>query len=265
MKSRITEKFEQLRANKQKALIGYITSGDPDLETTVNLVTLLEKSGVDIIELGIPYSDPLADGPVIQRASIRALSNGININSIFNMVTKIREKTNIPIVFLVYFNSIFRYGINNFLSNCRNCGIDGLIIPDLPIEERRELNEQMKDYTIDLIPLVAPTSEDRIKEIVKEAKGFVYCISSMGVTGVRDSFEVDLGTFMKKVRKHTDIPLAIGFGISDEKMIKELKDMADGLIVGSAIIKRIEEGISEGDIDKRVSGFVCGLHEAIRS
>ena len=250
MKSKITEKFEELQANKQKALIGYITSGDPDLETTVKLVTILEESGVDIIELGIPYSDPLADGPVIQRASLRALNKGANINSIFNMVTKIRERTNIPIAFLVYFNSIFRYGINNFLINCRSCGIDGLIIPDLPLEERKELNEQMKGYAIDLIPLVAPTSDDRIKKIVKDAQGFVYCISSKGVTGMRASFEVDLATFMKKVRKHTNIPLAIGFGISDEKMVRELKNLADGLIVGSAIIKKIEEGIIEDDIDK---------------
>ncbi len=263
MKSKITEKLDELRANKKKALIGYITSGDPDLDTTVELVTILEESGVDIIELGIPYSDPLADGPVIQRASIRALNNGININSIFNMVTKIRERTNVPIAFLVYFNSIFCYGISDFLANCRSSGIDGLIIPDLPLEERKELNEQMKDYAIDLIPLVAPTSEGRIKEIVKDAKGFVYCISSKGVTGMRDNFEIDLDTFMKKVRKHTNIPLAIGFGISDDKMVRELKDMADGLIVGSAIIKRIEEGIDEKDINERVSRFVHGLHEAI--
>ncbi|MGD9677365.1 MAG: tryptophan synthase subunit alpha [Vulcanibacillus sp.] len=265
MRSKITEKFEVLQANKQKALIGYITSGDPDLDTSVKLVTILEESGVDIIELGIPYSDPLADGPVIQRASLRALNNGANINSIFNMVKRIRERTNIPIAFLVYYNSIFRYGINNFLINCRSCGIDGLIIPDLPLEERKELNEQMKGYAIDLIPLVAPTSEDRIKEIVKDAQGFVYCISSQGVTGMRGSFDVDLAVFMKEVRKHTDIPLAIGFGISDAEMVRELKNLSDGLIVGSAIIKKIEEGISEGDIEQRVSKFVYGLHEGVRS
>ncbi|QEK11763.1 tryptophan synthase subunit alpha [Crassaminicella thermophila] len=263
--SRITEKFNILRRKNEKALVTYVTSGDPDLDTTIRLVLKMEEAGADIIELGIPYSDPLADGPVIQRAAQRALSNGTNINSVFDMVLKLREKTEIPLVFLIYYNSIFRYGVEKFLDNCKKYGIDGLIIPDLPLEERKELKEMMKDYPIDLIPLVAPTSEDRIKEIVLDAEGFVYCISSIGVTGIRDDFKQDLSKFINKVRKYTDIPLAIGFGISSEEAIKKLKGLSDGLIVGSAIIKEIEEGIKNGNIEENVFKFVRRLHEAIKN
>ncbi|QZY53649.1 tryptophan synthase subunit alpha [Crassaminicella profunda] len=263
MKSRITEKFNTLREKNEKALIAYITSGDPDIHTTINLVLKMEEAGVDIVELGIPYSDPLADGPVIQRAAQRSLKNGTNIDSIFHMVSKLREKTDLPLVFMLYYNSVFRYGVEKFLENCKDYGVDGLIIPDLPLEEKKELNEMMKDYAIDLIPLVAPTSEDRIKEIVSDTEGFVYCISSIGVTGMRESFEKDLSDFINKVRKYTDTPLAIGFGISNEQAIKELKELGDGLIVGSAIIKKIEEGIKEDNIEEKVFEFVNRLHEAI--
>ncbi|PAB59496.1 tryptophan synthase subunit alpha [Anaeromicrobium sediminis] len=263
MKSRITKKFNRLREKDEKALIAYITSGDPNLDRTLNLVLQMEKAGADIIELGIPYSDPLADGPVIQRAAQRALKVGTNIDSIFPMVFKVREKTEIPLVFLVYFNSIYRYGIKRFLDKCKDSGVDGLIIPDLPLEERRELNEVMKDYPIDLIPLVAPTSEDRIRKIVSGAEGFVYCISSKGVTGTRDSFEVDLSNFINKVKKHTSIPLAIGFGISNEETIKKLKGLCDGLIVGSAIIEKVEEGIKDDSVEDKVFNFVSELHEAL--
>ncbi|TCO73805.1 tryptophan synthase subunit alpha [Marinisporobacter balticus] len=263
MNSRITEKFRGLKEKNKKALITYITSGDPNLDTTLRLVLTMEKAGADIIELGIPYSDPLADGPIIQNASERALKAGTNIDNVFDMVSKVREKTQIPLVFLVYFNSIFRYGIKRFLENCKSCGVDGLIIPDLPLEERKELTDKMKDYPIDLIPLVAPTSENRIKEIVQDAKGFVYCISSTGVTGTRTFFKENLLNFMDQVKKYTNVPLAIGFGISNEEAIKNLKGISDGLIVGSAIIKKIETGIKEGDIEERVFDFVRRLHEAI--
>lgn len=263
MKSKITDKFDTLKNQDKKALITYITGGDPDLDTTLNLVLSMEKAGADIVELGIPYSDPLADGPVIQRASQRALKAGTNIDSIFSTVSRIREKTDIPIAFLIYFNSIFRYGIKIFLDNCLKHGIDGLIIPDLPLEERKELFKVMKDYPIDLIPLVAPTSEDRIKGIVTDAKGFVYCISSKGVTGMRDSFDESLSDFMNKVNKYTTIPLAIGFGISSEESIKNLKELCDGLIVGSAIIKKIEQGIKDRNIEKQVFDFVSSLRKAL--
>ncbi len=263
MKSRISEKFNTLREKNEKALITYITSGDPDLDTTLNLVLAMEKAGADIVELGIPYSDPLADGPVIQRAAQRALKAGTNIDSIFGMVSKIREKTELPLVFLLYFNTIHRYGIKRFLEKCQNSGVDGLIIPDLPLEERRELNEVMKDYPIDLITLVAPTSEDRIREIVLDAEGFVYCISSKGVTGTRDRFEIDLSNFINKVKKYTTTPLAIGFGISNKEAIKNLKGLCDGLIVGSAIVEKIEKGIKEEAVEDQVFNFVSELHEAI--
>ncbi|CAH2213825.1 tryptophan synthase subunit alpha [Tepidibacter aestuarii] len=263
MKSRISEKFNTLRQKNEKALITYITSGDPDLDTTLNLVLEMEKAGADIVELGIPYSDPLADGPVIQRAAQRALKAGTNIDSIFDMVSKIREKTELPLVFLVYFNTIHRYGINRFLDKCQNSGVDGLIIPDLPLEERRELNEIMKNYPIDLIALVAPTSEDRIREIVLDSEGFVYCISSKGVTGTRECFEVDLSNFINKVKKYTTIPLAIGFGISNKEAIKNLKGLCDGLIIGSAIVEKIEKGLEEEAVKDKVFNFVSELHGAI--
>ncbi|MDK2918901.1 MAG: tryptophan synthase alpha chain [Candidatus Petromonas sp.] len=263
MKSKITKKFEELREKKEKALITYVTSGDPDLATTVDLVLTMEKAGADIVELGIPYSDPLADGPVIQRGAKRALEGGADIDSIFTMVKDLRKKTDIPLVFLLYYNSIFKHGIKSFLDKCKDTGIDGLIIPDLPLEERRELNEMMKDYPIDLIPLVAPTSEDRIEKILLDGDGFIYCISSKGVTGKRDHFEVDLKNFINKVKKYTDKPLAIGFGISDGEAIKNLKSLADGLIVGSAIVEKIEEGMKEGQIKEKVFDFVNELHKAI--
>lgn len=263
MQSRITKKFIELREKNEKALITYVTSGDPDLDTTYNLVFEKERAGADIIELGIPYSDPLADGPVIQRASERALKSGTNIDSVFQLVKRIREKTEIPLVFLVYFNAVYRFGMERFLENCREYGIDGLIIPDLPMEERKEINELMKDYPVDLIPLVAPTSEDRIKEVVSEGNGFVYCISSNGVTGTRSEFQVDLEEFMNKIKKYTTLPLAIGFGISDEETVRNLKGICDGVIVGSAIIKKIEEGIKEGNIENRVFEFVNNLHKSL--
>lgn len=263
MESRISKKLNKFKDEKRKALITYITSGNPNLDKTMELVLTMEKAGADIIELGIPYSDPLADGPVIQRASERALRQGVNVDSIFSMVINLRCKTEIPLVFLVYYNTFFSYGIKEFLNRCKDCGIDGLIIPDLPLEERKILNEMMKDYPIDLIALVAPTSQNRIKEIVKEGRGFIYCISSKGVTGTRKTFDEGLKDFMEEVKKYSKIPLAIGFGISDVESVRNLKNLADGLIVGSEIIKEIEKGIELGDIEGRVFEFVKSLKEAI--
>ncbi|SNS81485.1 tryptophan synthase, alpha chain [Anaerovirgula multivorans] len=262
MKSRITKKFEILKEKKQKALITYITAGDPDLGSTQQLVLEMERAGADIIELGIPYSDPLADGPVVQRASQRALAAGADIDAIFQLVEDIRKETEIPLVFLVYFNCVFKYGFEKFLNLCQDKGIDGLIIPDLPLEERRELKEMMKNYPVDLIPLVAPTSEERIKEIVADASGFIYCVSSMGVTGKRDKFEVDLGKFINQVKTYTDVPAALGFGISSPEMIGKLKNLCDGLIVGSAIIEKIEEGLEDQTSKDKVFNFVKKLDEA---
>lgn len=262
MKSRITKKFETIRSKGEKALIAYITAGDPDLDTTYRLVLEMERAGVDIVELGIPYSDPLADGPVIQRASMRALKAGTDINAVFGLAERLRKATEIPLVFLVYFNCVFQYGFRRFLDQCKEKGIDGLIIPDLPLEERKELQDMMMAYHIDLIPLVAPTSEERAKAIVEDSSGFVYCISSMGVTGQRKSLDTDLNKFLNQIREYTDLPLALGFGIGTAEMIRQTKDLCDGLIVGSGIIQMIEEGIEGGEIERRVFDFVKGLAEA---
>lgn len=261
MSSRIKGVFDKLKKENKKALITYVTAGDPNIKITEELVYAMEGSGADIIELGIPYSDPLADGPVIQQAANRALGNGINIDTIFDCVTNIRKNSQIPLVFLLYYNSIFRYGIKKFLDRCKKAGIDALIIPDLPLEERKEMYE-LSNYTgVDLIPLVAPTSEERIHNITKVGSGFVYCVSSLGITGERNKFD-GIEDFMKKVRDQTTLPLAIGFGISDNKAIKELKDKADGLIVGSAIVRRIEEGLKDNTSKERVGKFVRELKEA---
>ncbi len=263
MESRITKRFNYIKKAGKKALITYITAGDPNLDTTYKLVFEMEKAGADIVELGIPYSDPLADGPTIQRASQRALEAGVKINEIFNLVETIRRISQIPIVFLVYFNSIFVYGVKNFLDKCAQKGVDGLIIPDLPLEERKELRQMMKGYVIDLIPLVAPTSKDRIKAVVAESSGFVYCISSVGVTGKRDSFEVDLNSFLDEVKRHTDLPLALGFGISTTEAVNKLKGLCDGLIVGSGIVEQIEKGIDDNTVIERVFDFTKKLCDAI--
>lgn len=262
MKSRITTTFEKIKNEDKKALITYVTCGDPNLETTISLVLAMERAGADIVELGIPFSDPLADGPVIQRASERALSSGTNIDTILDTVTKLREQTDVPLAFLMYYNSIFAYGLKKFLDNFKDL-IDGLIIPDLPLEERAELKKLMHSYSIDLIPLVAPTSQSRIQEIVQGASGFIYCVSSLGVTGKRTEFDSNLEKFTNEVKKFTNIPLAIGFGISNQDDIKNLKHLSDGLIVGSAIIQKIEDNIEKGAIEEEVFNFTKQLKSAL--
>lgn len=263
-KTRISEKFDQLKKRGEKAFIPYITAGDPSLEETAEIVYTLEKAGADIIELGIPFSDPLADGPIIQKAAARAIENGANVDKIFDLVEDIRDKTEIPLVFLIYFNTIFQYGVHSFLEKCKKVGVDGLIIPDLPLEERGELMSTMESYPIDLIPLVAITSGDRIKDVVDCGSGFVYCISSKGVTGKRTNFDEGLSQMMKKVRGFTDLPLAIGFGISDRNAIHSLKGFADGLIVGSAIVEQIDFGRETDDIHERLLSMVEGMKEAMK-
>ncbi len=263
MSSRITQKFEELKRKNEKALITYVTAGDPNSETTEELVYAMENAGADIIELGIAYSDPLADGPVIQRAAARALANGVNIDVVFELVKKLRNNTQVPLAFLLYYNSIFRYGIEKFIHKCNETGIDGLIIPDLPLEERGEFKKELEGKNIDLIPLVAPTSEERIKDIVKDASGFIYCVSSMGVTGTRTNFDENIEKFINKVKVNTDVPLAIGFGISDVQGIRQLKGYAHGLIVGSAIIKKIEVGMVEDKVVEVVTEFVKELKNAL--
>nr|5EY5_A Chain A, LBCATS-a [synthetic construct]5EY5_C Chain C, LBCATS-a [synthetic construct] len=264
--NRIAEAFEELKKKGEKALIPFITAGDPDLETTLELVRALVEAGADIIELGIPFSDPLADGPTIQRASQRALASGTTLDKVFEMVRELREKnTDVPIVFLTYYNPIFRYGIERFVKECAEAGVDGLIVPDLPPEEAADLAAAAEKYGVDLIFLVAPTSTDeRIKMIAKHASGFVYCVSVTGVTGARSEIAADLAELVSRIRKHTDLPIAVGFGISTPEQAAEVAQVADGVIVGSAIVKRIEENQDEEDIVEEVREFVRELREAVK-
>ncbi|ABY93143.1 tryptophan synthase subunit alpha [Thermoanaerobacter sp. X514] len=261
--NRIDKKFEVLKGEGRKALITFITAGDPDIETTYDIVLALEEAGSDIIELGIPYSDPLADGPTIQASSQRALNKGVKIPDIMKIVEKIRLKSDIPLVYLVYYNSIFKYGIQKFLKESKDVGIDGLIIPDLPIEERKDILEEADKYGIYLIPLVAPTSKERIKLITENGKGFVYCVSITGVTGAREDIETDIEEYMKTVSQYTNMPKAIGFGISTPEMAKKLKDFSDGIIVGSALVERIAKGYNKSEMLQEVKSFVSSLKEVL--
>lgn len=220
-----------------KAFIPFITCGDPSLEITEQIVYAAEEAGADLIELGIPFSDPTAEGPVIQGANIRALSGGVTTDKIFEMVRKIRKNTAIPMVFMTYANVVFSYGTERFVKTASEIGMDGLILPDVPFEEKEEFDVVCKNYGLDLISLIAPTSHERIKMIAKEANGFVYCVSSMGVTGMRKEITSDVGSMVKLVKETKDIPCAIGFGISTPDQCKKMADVSDGAIVGSAIVK----------------------------
>ncbi|SKA86939.1 tryptophan synthase, alpha chain [Clostridium sp. USBA 49] len=263
--NRIDLKFNDLKEKNEKALITFITAGDPDKDATVDLVLAMERAGADIIELGIPYSDPMADGIVIQESSQRALKAGIKIKDIMGIVKDIRKQSNIPILYLVYYNCIFKYGIENFIKECNECGIDGLIIPDLPLEEKGEIAQIAYENNVHIIPMVAPTSEERVKNVLKVGGGFVYCVSINGVTGARDNISTNLENYMKLVGQYSKIPRAIGFGVSNAKMAKEFAKYAEGVIVGSAIIKIIAETENKEDAVYKVGNFVKELKNAISS
>jgi tryptophan synthase alpha chain len=262
--NRIDLKFKNLKNKGEKAMISFITAGDPDFKITEELVYGMEEAGADIIELGIPYSDPIADGVTIQKSSARALKNGTTISKIMQCVKSIRVNTEIPLVYLVYYNSVFKYGINRFIEECQKSGIDGIIIPDLPIEERKEILNIADKFEIALIPLIAPTSKERIEKIVTNASGFIYCVSTNGVTGTRSEIDTDIKAYMDTVSKFTDIPRAIGFGISSAKMAKELKEYCDGIIVGSAIVKKVDETENTEEMLKNVKGFVSEVKKVLR-
>lgn len=232
MNNRITEAFKN-----NKAFIPFITCGDPSLEITEKIVYAMEEAGADIIELGIPFSDPTAEGPVIQEASNRALRGGATTDRIFDMVEKIRKNSSIPMVFMTYANVVFSYGTERFIKKAAELGMDGLILPDVPFEEKEEFDIVCKKYGMDLISLIAPTSHERIAMIAKEAEGFVYCVSSLGVTGTRTSITTDIGAMVELVKKTKDIPCAVGFGISTPEQAKKMAAQSDGAIVGSAIVK----------------------------
>ncbi len=226
---------------KGKAFIPFITCGDPDLETTAAVVREAVKNGADLIELGIPFSDPTAEGPVIQGANIRALAGGVTTDKIFDLVRELRTDVKIPLVFMTYANVVFSYGAEKFISTCRDIGIDGIILPDLPYEERDEFEPVCQKYGIALIPLIAPTSKNRIAMIAKAAEGFIYVVSSLGVTGERKEITTDIGSIVKVIRENTSLPCAVGFGISTPEQAKKMSALSDGAIVGSAIIKIIEK------------------------
>ena len=234
--SKIREAFQS-----GKAFIPFITCGDPDLETTGKIVRAAVKNGADLIELGIPFSDPTAEGPVIQGANLRALSGGVTTDMIFDFVRELRQDVTIPLVFMTYANVVFSYGAEDFISTCAEIGIDGIILPDLPFEEKGEFQPICAKYGVDLISLIAPTSDDRIAMIAKEAEGFLYIVSSLGVTGTRSEITTDLSAIVKVVRENTDIPCAIGFGISTPEQAKKMAGISDGAIVGSAIIKLMDQ------------------------
>ena len=220
-----------------KAFIPFITCGDPDLETTAKLVRAMVHAGADLIELGIPFSDPTAEGPVIQEANVRALAAGATTDKIFDLVRDLRKDVTIPMVFMTYSNVVFSYDAEVFIRTCSEIGIDGLILPDLPFEEKEEFADLCSKYQVALISLIAPTSENRIAMIAREAEGFIYVISSLGVTGTRTEITTDIGAIVKLIRENTDIPCAVGFGISTPKQAHDMAEKSDGAIVGSAIIK----------------------------
>lgn len=267
--NRIEEVFLKLKKENKKALIPYVSSGDPDIEFTEDLVMKLVEKGADIIELGIPFSDPVADGPTIQKASLRALKGGITQDKIFSLVKRLREKTNIPLILMTYFNSIYVKGIENFVKEAKEAGIDGIIVPDLPIEEAGVLNKVAFTNGIYLINLVAPTStEERIQKIANISHGFIYCVSSLGVTGNKKVDFKHIEDFLQRIRKETSLPLAVGFGISNKDDAKECAKGADGVIVGSALIKIIEDNIIEDELErenalKEAGAFIKELKDNI--
>lgn len=245
-----------------KAFIAFITCGDPDLETTAAAVRAAVENGADLIELGIPFSDPTAEGPVIQGANLRALNGGVTTDRIFEFVRTLRQDVTVPMVFMTYANVVFSYGAERFISICQEIGIDGLILPDLPFEEKEEFLPLCHQYDVDLVSLIAPTSENRIAMIAKEAEGFLYIVSSLGVTGTRSEIKTDLESIVKVVRENTDIPCAIGFGISTPEQARQMASLADGAIVGSAIIKLLEKHGKEAPA--YIGTYVNAMKSALR-
>lgn len=224
-----------------KAFIPFVTCGDPDLETTAGLVKAMAQAGADLIELGIPFSDPTAEGPVIQGANLRALSAGTTTDKVFELVKELRKSVAVPMVFMTYANVVFSYGADRFLSRAAQAGVQGLILPDVPFEEKREFEPLCAKYGLELVSMIAPTSHQRITAIAREAQGFVYCVSSLGVTGVRSNITTDIGAMVSLVKQAKDIPAAVGFGISTPEQARAMAATADGVIVGSAIVKLVAQ------------------------
>ena len=229
----------------KKAFIAFLTAGDPDYETSVKNFKAVAEAGADLIEIGIPFSDPIAEGPVIQGADLRALGSGMTTDKVFDLLKEIRKEYDTPVVFMTYANPVYHYGSEEFFKKASEAGADGIIIPDCPFEERHEFCDIAEKYGMDFISMIAPTSENRIKEIASQAKGFIYVVSSMGVTGVRSEINTDLDSIIKNIKEVTDVPAAIGFGISTPEQAEKMRAVADGVIVGSAMVKIVaEEGES---------------------
>ncbi|HNX90720.1 MAG TPA: tryptophan synthase subunit alpha [Candidatus Omnitrophota bacterium] len=263
--NRISDTFEKLKREKKKAFIVYITAGDPSLKTTAELVKELERSGADIVELGIPFSDPMADGPTIQRAVQRSLNAGCTVKGVFDMVRNLRKEVNIPLVFMTYYNIVFNYGVKKFVSDAKLAGVDGIIVPDLPMEESDELAEAGKGKDFSVILLAAPTtSRERFKQIAKKTTGFIYYVSLAGVTGARKVVPTSVAGTVKKLQKLTDKPVCVGFGVSDPSQAKTLSAAASGVIVGSAVINVIEKySADKGKMIKAVGKFASGIASAV--
>ncbi|GIP37458.1 tryptophan synthase alpha chain [Paenibacillus sp. J31TS4] len=242
--NRIDQRFAELKERGEKALIPFLTVGDPDLDTTVDIILRLEEAGADVIELGVPYSDPLADGPVIQRSSQRALTHQVTILDCIRTASACRKRgSQLPFILFTYYNPVLQLGLDHFFETIAEHDISGLIIPDLPIEESGPVRERAQAYQIHLIPLVAPTSRERIQQITSQAAGFLYCVSSLGVTGTRSEFYDGLQAFVDSVKQATDLPVAIGFGISNREQALQMASISDGVVVGSAIVRQIEEAM----------------------
>jgi tryptophan synthase alpha chain len=254
--NKITKAFEN-----KKVFIAFITGGDPDIETTEKLIIAMAQSGVDIIEIGIPFSDPVAEGIVIAQADERALENGCTVDKLFDMVKRVRKKTDVPLLFMSYINPIFVYGKERFMDKCRESGIDGVIVPDLPFEERNELSAECVKYGITQISMIAPTSNDRIGNIAKNAEGFIYCVSSLGVTGVRGEIETGIAEIIKQIKEVSSVPCAVGFGISTPEQARDMAAVSDGVIIGSAIVKIIAEHGRE--CIEPVKNFVTNIRDCL--
>lgn len=234
--NKIAEAFQN-----QKAFITYLMAGDPNLDQSAENILAAQEAGADLIEIGIPFTDPIAEGPVVENASVRALSAGVRLNNVFDMVATLKDKVHVPLVFMTYLNPVFVYGYDNFFAKCQEIGIVGIIIPDLPFEEQDEVKVVAKKYGVAVITLVAPTSEDRVAEIARQAEGFIYLVSSMGVTGVRSNITTDISAIVEAIRAVSDIPVAVGFGINQPSQVKDIAAVSDGVIVGSGIVRLVEE------------------------
>ncbi|MBI3325855.1 MAG: tryptophan synthase subunit alpha [Nitrospinae bacterium] len=260
---RISQTFERLRHARERALIPYVTAGDPDLATTRALVLEMVRQGGDLIELGVPFSDPLADGPIIQRASQRALQGGTTLRKILQLVIDLRRETDVPLILMTYYNPIFRYGEEAFVAGALAAGVDGIIVPDLPPEEAHTLSALTLGTPLDLIFLMAPTSTPaRMALIADASQGFIYYVSRLGITGVREQLADDLGSMLTHVRARTSKPIAVGFGVSNPEHVRLVAELADGVAVGSAIVKRVEEAQGREAMLAGVGAFVAALKAA---